>query len=86
MLNSCEFGQLSNLMSLCILPAKSQVSLEYNFKGVLCFLVFHSRHNIQRTVDGYLNGYMACNWFLTCPSSVSGLLTSTERQLMGTLI
>lgn len=56
----------------CILPLKSWVSAKTHFKGVLCFLVFHRRHDIQHPIDGYLNGSTACHWFLRCPNSASG--------------
>lgn len=80
MLKSCEFGQLSNFMVLCILLSKSWVFHKTHFKGALSFLVFNGRHDIQHPVDRYLNGSRGCSWFLRCLISAIGSLDiHTER-------
>lgn len=87
MFNSCEFGQLSNFLTPCIPPPKSWVSPKTQFKGVLCFLVFHSGRDIQHPVARYtsMDAWHAIG-FSDILAGLLGLLTATEKQLMGTLI
>lgn len=86
MLKSCEFGQLSNFMVLCILPSKSWVFHKTHFKGALSFwcLTVDMTFSIQLTDISMDPGDVV--GFSDVSSVLLDLLTSTEKDLMGTLI